>query len=227
MSSIDQKLDFIIAEISSLKEKTEAISSLVLKVGILEDKLAKCESTIITLSTEVKHLKDSVNSSDQEKRLNSLRIFNVPGSNSETGLTAKVYEEVLKPILAAAKAQGEIPTLPQVGNTVTEVFRAGKFSPGSNKPPPPIIVKFVNPVLRMAILKCKRSHTPAPPAGSKRIVIVEDLTHHTHRKFKELLADDRVQKVWTRSGVIWLVAKEGNQVKMVKSVYDSNDKILG
>ena len=57
-------------------------------------------------------------------------------------------------------------------------------------------------------------------------MIVEDLTPATHRKFKDLLVDDRIQKVWTRNGIIWLVTKEDGKVKMVKSVFDSNDKIL-
>ena len=225
--SVDKKLDLILGEIALLREKTDSIASLVAKVSSLEIKLAVSEATIVALSSEVKYLKDRDNARDQSDRQLSLRIFNVPGSNSETGLTSKVYEDVLKPLLSAAKSQGEIPTLPQVGTTIAECYRAGKFSPGSNKPPPPVIVKFLSANHRMGVLKCKRNHTPAPQAGCKRITIVEDLTPATHRKFKELLEDDRVQKVWTRNGTIWVVAKESNQAKLVKSVFNSNDKILG
>ena len=163
--SIDKKPDIILGEISLLREKTDLIASLVVNVNTLETKLAACETTIASLSTEVRYLKDRDNSRDQVDPQLSIRIFNVPGSNSETGLTAKVYEEVLKPILAAARSQGEIPTLPQVGTTITECYRAGKFSPGSNKPPPPVIVKFLLANHRMGVLKCKHNHTPPPPGG--------------------------------------------------------------
>jgi FtsZ-binding cell division protein ZapB len=136
--SVDKKLDRILGEISHLREKTDVIASLVLKVNNLEAKVATCEATINLLVSEVKALKNRDNDREQDARHLSLRIFNIPGSNSETGLSSKVYDEVLKPILAAAKSQGEIPTLPHMGTAVSEVFRAGKFSPGSNKPPPPL-----------------------------------------------------------------------------------------
>ena len=163
--SVDKKLDLILGEIALLREKTDTIASLVAKVSSLEIKLAVSEATIVALSSEVKYLKDRDNARDQSDRQLSLRIFNVPGSNSETGLTSKVYEDVLKPLLSAAKSQGEIPTLPQVGTTIAECYRAGKFSPGSNKPPPPGYrqVPLRQPPYGRAQVQAQ-SH-PCPPGG--------------------------------------------------------------
>lgn len=223
---MEQKIDFLIAEVARLRESSEVVASLVTKLGIMETKINEQQATITSLSTEVKKLKDQCNDMDQSTRLNAIRIFNIPGSNSETGLAAKVYE-VIKPILVAAKANGDIPSVPQVGNAFSEVFRAGKFSPGPNKPPPPIIVKFASFPLRLGVLRNKRSHTPPPELGNKKIIIAEDLTPATHRMFRELLGDDRVGKIWTTGGTIWYMKKDSDTVFRVKSVFDNINTFLG
>ncbi len=74
---------------------------------------------------------------------------------------------------------------------------------------------------------------PAPndaemAAGAKKYAMSEDLTTPTYRKYRSLLEDERVEKAWTRSGEVWVVRKGENQRPiLVKSVYDSNDQILG
>ncbi len=117
---------------------------------------ASQKSTIEALTADVRSLKDIVNHHEQQSRATSLRIFNFPGSCDETGLATKVYDRLLKPILAAAKAKGDLATLPQVGNTIEDIYRAGKFAAGANKPPPPIVVKLTSPTIRMALLRNKR-----------------------------------------------------------------------
>ncbi len=214
----DQKLDLIIGEVSK-------IALLVTKVTALEEKVKAQDHSISALQKEVLYLKNKDNDRDQLERSNSLRIFNFPGSGSETGLANKVYE-LLKPLLTAAKTAGQIPTLPQAPNALEDVFRAGKFAAGAGKPPPPIIVKFPNDALRMAVLKNKKRYLPPPEEGAKKIVITEDLTRPTHRKFKELLEDERTDKIWTFSGGIWVVPKATKVAVKVKSVYDSNDAIF-
>jgi len=224
--SSDQKLDFIINEMAKLRETTAEIATLVTRVTTLETKVTAQDAAIASLTAEVKYLKESFNDREQFFRMDTLRIFNVPGSNNETGLSAKVYDTLLKPILAAARANGDLPTLPQVGNTISEIFRAGRFAQGANKPPPPIIVKFCSSNIRMAILRNKRNNTPPPEVGNKRITIVEDLTPPNHKKMRDLLADERVEKVWTLSGSIWFSTKKDKKAIKVKSPYESNDSII-
>ena len=137
MSSTDEKLDRIIGEMQLLRAHTEEIARLVNRVSVLETTVKDQATSIFNLKCEIRILKDSNNARDQQERCNSLRLFNFPGSDSETGLLNNVYDKVIKPLLVAAKASNLIPSVPQVGNTLSAAFRIGRFSPGSNKPPPP------------------------------------------------------------------------------------------
>ena len=226
--SDSQKLDFLINSIEEVKLKQSNLELLVTRVTTLEATVSAQQKAISDLQSEVKHLKERDNEREQDLRSNALRLFNFPGSDSETNLSGRVYDKLLKPILAAAKSKGDIANLPQVGNTIVEIFRVGKFAAGANKPPPPIVIKFASSAVRVAILKNKRNNTPPPSDGAtKKMFLTEDLTKPTYKKMKELQADDRVDKIWSRNGSLWLVKKGPNmEPLMVKSIYDSNDSIL-
>ena len=200
---------------------------LVNRVNTLETTVAAQQATINSLTNDVKYLKDLVNSREQQSRDSTIRIFNFPGSDAETNLTNKVYDKLLKPILAAAKQKGDLATLPQVGTTIEDIYRAGKFAAGANKPPPPIVVKLTSTTIRLALLRNKRLNTPPPQEGGKRMTIAEDLTPPTYKKYRELLSDDRVEKGWTINGSIFIVKKSDKSVIRVRSAYDSIDQILG
>jgi len=225
--SDSQKLDFLINSMTEVQKNQASLVQLVSRVTALETRVTEQDKTIASLQAEIKTLKDRDNNREQQSRGNALRIYNFPGSGDEVNLAAKVYEKLLKPILAAAKAKGELPTLPQVGNTIEDVYRTGKFAAGQNKPPPPIVVKFSSPAVRLAVLRNKRNNTPPPGENQKKMSISEDLTPATHRKLKDLLADERVAKVWTLNGSLrYVTHSENSKPMMVKSVFDSNDKIL-
>jgi uncharacterized coiled-coil protein SlyX len=226
--SDSQKLDLILQSIAVLPKMQADLESMVARVTSLEAKVETQEKTIGYLRCEVRALQNRVNDHEQERRNLSLRLFHFPGSDSETGLAKKVYDKLLKPILKAAHAKGDLPTTPQVDNVIEEIYRAGRFAAGANKPPPPIIIKFVSPAVRKAILMHKRNNTPPPDSGSKRLILTEDLTPDTHKKLKQLMDDERVVKVWSRSGTLWYVPRGDNaKAKIVKSVFLSNDQILG
>jgi len=227
MASQDAKLDLILSEMASLKKSTAEIALLVTRVNTLETTVAAQQATINALNTDVKNLKDLVNFREQQHRSSTIRVFNFPGSDAETNLATKVYDRLFKPILAAAKQKGDLATLPQVGTTIENIYRAGKFAAGANKPPPPIVVKLSSTTIRMALLRNKRLNTPPPPEGGKRLVIAEDLTPATYKKYRELLSDDRVEKGWTIDGGIYIVKKSDKSVIRVRSAYDSIDEILG
>jgi uncharacterized coiled-coil protein SlyX len=241
-SSDSEKLDFLVAAVTETKasqatlEKKQAnLELLVTRVAALESTVADQKQTITSLQEEVRQLKIRDNHREQQSRGLSLRLFNFPGSNDETELANKVYDRLLKPILVAAKAKGDLPQVgpktkgdppPLVGSVIESAFRVGKFAAGSNKPPPPIIIRFCSSAVRMAVLLNKRVSTP-PSDGPKRMILTEDLTQPNHRKMKELMDDERIAKVWSRDGVIWYVEKGANMpAKSVKSVFDHNDTIL-
>ncbi len=228
----DCQLDMILSEISEVKQ-------LVNRVATLESKVAEQDATIqhlcdqvCSLTAEIKTLKEKVNTNDQLQKGNALRLFGFPGSNDETSLSTKIYDRVLKPILVAAKSKGDLSSVPQVNNVIETCFRVGKFSPGANKPPPPILIKFTSSAVRLALLKNKRTNMPSPTEGEKnngcrRFILAEDLTTPTYRKMQELQKDDRVSKAWSINGEIWyLPTGENQKSKKVKSVYDDIDTIL-
>ena len=237
--SADQKLDLVLQELAAVKVMQQNIEKVVNRVATLEATVAaqatvinNHEETIKTLVAEMKTIKEKTNAQDQQLKSNAVRLFNFPGSNDETGLPAKIYDRILKPILVAAKAKGDLATVPQLNNVIEEAFRAGRFAAGPNKPPPPVIIKFTSPAVRLAILKNKRTNTPSPSEaekalGLKRFALAEDLTTPTYRKLQELQKEERVSKAWTMGGEIWFVTTgENSQPRKVKSVYDPINVIL-
>lgn len=218
-----QKLDFLVSTVTEMKASLDIAVKRVAALEVSVDTLSK---TVATLREEVTTLKIRDNRREQQARGLSLRLFNFPGSDSETDLKSKIYEKLLKPILAAAKSKGDLPTLPQVNTTIDQCYRIGRFAAGANKPPPPIIVIFSSAAVRMAVLRNKRGNIPSTDYH-KRMVLSEDLTPPTHRKLKEMIADERVAKVWTRDGTIWYVQRGDNMpAKIVKNVFDSLESIL-
>jgi len=188
---------------------------------------------IADLQKEVKSLKEAGNSRDQASRSAVIRVFNIPVFEDESKdnnklLASKVYDRVLKPVLAAAKAKGDIAVLPQVATVIEDCFRtraAGGIAP--------IIVKLTSAKIKTAIMRNKRDNIPVPnraeaAAGSLTPFVVEDLTPATHQKMVEMKLDKRVAKIWTVDGQIrYTLANAPDRVLKVKSVFDTVSKILG
>jgi hypothetical protein len=93
---------------------------------------------------------------------------------------------LLKPILAAAKAKGNISSVPHCSNLVEEFYRASR--PTKSGKPVHIFVKILNSRnLRLDILRNKRNNTPFLLDGKRsEFTIVEDLTRPTYRRLKLL-----------------------------------------
>ena len=209
--SNSQKLDFLESAVADEQKSQAKLKQLVTLVQILETKVAEQDCIIAYLQGKVRFLKERDNFREQQTRSNTLRLFNFPGSNDETNLTGKVYEELLKPILAAAKAQGDITTLPQVNNTLDAAPTSLHRQSFSNSPLQPSDSPS-------STLEAQHS---SPLDNSKRMVLTEDLTQPTHHNMRDLLDDNRVAKVWSLNGSLWHC-----HPMHVKSIYDSKDKIL-
>jgi hypothetical protein len=228
----DQKLDIIISSMAALLKGQEAINTLLKRVDVLEKTVTDQKTVIESLRKEVRLLKDSDNNRELQQRSSAVRIFNFPVSEGETNLASKIHERIIKPILSAAKAGGELPSVPGYNNTIESAFRVGKPSSDPKKPPPPILVRFKTSELRLAVLRFKKDNMPKPSeaekaAGSRRFVIVEDLSPASYKKLRELSEDSRVGKVWTVGGQIRFVLSEGDKsVRFVKSVFDSVEHII-
>jgi uncharacterized coiled-coil protein SlyX len=237
-ATMEEKIDLILFYLADISKKQGIIVKLEEKITVLESKTASQEATISSLCKEVRMLKESNNDRDQASRGLTLRLFGLPLTKDEqdgTKTTSSVaYDRILKPVLSAAKTKGIITSIPQLPTLVSECYRARRSGSGppESASAPPIIIKFINPLHRLALLRCKKDNTPSPSdseraAGFKRFVMVEDLTPANHTMLKDLQNDDRVSKVWSVDGRIRFVLSGDDQsVKKVKSVFDSPESAI-
>jgi hypothetical protein len=207
------------------------------KVSVLENKVSTLESTVVKLESDVLALKDAANFREQQFKLCTVRIHGLPVTDEELAATdggktlaTKVYDRILKPILNAAKAKGDIPSVPHCGNAIEECYRAGR--PSKTGKPVPIVVKVANKHLRLAIFKNKRTNTPQPLDNEKsehvkRFLVVEDLTGPSFRLLKQLQDNASVSRAWTVEGNIRFTLKDNpDRIVKVKSVFMPIEAIL-
>ena len=150
-----------------------------------------------------------------------------------------MYDTIVKPVLAAARANKQLEALPSLANAVTEFYcvrvgapeQAIAGQPVEPQLPPPLIIKFASAHVRMAFLKNKKTSLPPPTAaeraaGITKYVAVEDLTAPTYKKLREMLDSDKVDKVWAADGRLRFTVPGNKNIRKVKSVYSSIDDIL-
>jgi hypothetical protein len=225
------------AQSTALEETRAMLSDSLGRVKKLEENVATLQSTVLAQDRKIRLLKDRANAAAQLTKANSIRLVGYPASDKETkttdggkSFTARIYDKILKPVLAVAKAKGDIPSVPSLANTVESVYRAGRVSPGARLPP--IVIVFNNKAARLAILRNKRNNIPAPTddersSGAKKYIIAEDLTGPSFRMLCLLQADERISKVWSADGQIrYVLRSDPNVVKKVSSVYLSVDQIV-
>jgi hypothetical protein len=234
-AKINEILSILRDQSKALEETRALLSDSLGRVSKLEEQVTALQTTVSSQDREIRLLKDKANAADQLTKANNIRLIGYPATDEETKSTdggksfaARVYEKILKPVLAVAKAKGDITSVPTLANTVEAVYRAGKIS-GSHTPP--IVVIFNNRAARLAVLRNKRNNIPMPTdeektAGAKRYIIAEDLTGPSFRMLRLLQADDRVSKVWSAEGQIRYVLKSDSTIKKVTSVYLSVDQII-
>ena len=196
------------------------------KVSVLETKVTTLELTVDALSADVLSLKEQLNTRNQEGKLNNARLFGIPYTDEETKSTdggeafkKLIYDRFVKPCLNAARANGDIPTVPHAANT-----------PGSR--PCLLLLSFANHDLRNAVFRNKKACFPTPSDaektnGVKRYVMVEDLTSPTYSLLKELQDHSGVAKAWTIEGRIRFArADKPNEIVKVKSVFTHIEKLI-
>ena len=238
-----QQLELII---TMLKEQAAAINDTKAllaasqaKVSALETKVSTLEFTVDALSADVVSLKEQLNLKNQEGKLNNARLFGIPLSDEETQATdggeafkKLIYDRYLKPCLNAARANGDIPTVPHASNVIAKMYRLGKPSKPSESRPPPLLISFVNHDLRNAVFHHKKTCFPTPSDaektnGVKRYVMVEDLTSATYKLLKELQDHTGVAKAWSIEGRIRFTrVDKPNEIVKVKSIFAHVEKIF-
>ena len=241
LQSLEAKLDMLL-------KKMDDFSALQAKVVRLETIVNDLSENVTSLNKEVLSLKEQANVREQQARGNSIRIFGLAVSEEEAEdpsgkvLSKRVYDLLIKPVLAAAKANKEIDVLPQQSNAISDVyrFRVGKVKaaipglpglPQDLPAPAPIIVKFSSLHIRLAFLRNKRASLPAVSEtdkffGVKYYFATEDLTGPTYKKMREMMDSSLVEKVWAYDGRLRFTVPGDKLVKRVKSVFSSVEDII-
>ena len=171
MVRLEAKMDMMLRRMDEFTAMQEKMVMLETTVGALNE-------TVATLYREVAELKDKSNARDQQARGLSLRLYGLDlgeeeDNSAESGraLLKRVYDHIVKPVLASAKANKQLEALPNLGNAVTEAYRIRGGAtkqpsiPGQPvKPqlPPPLIIKFASAHVRMTFLKNKKASLPPP-----------------------------------------------------------------
>jgi hypothetical protein len=235
-AKIDELMSLVRGQSKALEETKAMLADSLGRVAKLEEQTSSLQSRVESQDKEILQLKDSVNYLHQQSKASSVRLLGFPVSDDEKMstdggklLSTRVYEKILKPVLAIAKAKGDLSSVPTMPNTVYNIYRAGKL----NSPkPPPIVITFSNTQTRLAVLRHKRNNIPSPSddekrSGTKSYSLVEDLTSPTFRMLKLLQADERVSKVWSADGQLKFTLRgESNTVHRVKSVFLPIEKII-
>jgi hypothetical protein len=200
-------------------------------------RVTNCETNVQLLNRQVYDLQNIVNLREQEARGLSIRINGFPFTDEEKTsdskfLMKKVYDRILLPMLNYAKSRNEIDKVPTINSTIVSCYRVGPVAARTNTAsPPPILLKFANAAVRLAVLKNKRQHTPAPTAEEKSLgithfTVMEDLTPQCYKLLRELQKNEDIAKAWTAEGKIRFLLRGGTYVHKVKSVFDPANVII-
>ena len=180
MERLEGKMDMLLRRMDELAGLQE-------KVTMLETAVVVLNETVASLSKEVAELKDKSNARDQQARGHSLRLYGLglgeeEDNSAESGraLLKRVYDTIVKPVLAAARANKQLEALPSLANAVSEVYRVRVGAPKQAIPgqpvepqlPPPLIIKFASAHVRMAFLKNKKTSLPPPTATERAAGII-------------------------------------------------------
>jgi len=153
--------------------------------------------------------------------------------NNFSGLSARIFDRVIRPALVAASAAGEIGSVPSAASVVEACFRTvAPSEPPPNAPPMAVICRLSSRFYKSTVMKHRRAalvqsdHEKA--ARLPRLVVVEDLTPPALGLLKALKADGRVEKAWSVNGQVHytLAGQPAAGVRRVRNVFDSPDSFL-
>ncbi len=250
--SRDDKIDLILNKVMKLDNMETQIETINTKLSALTTTVTTIQATVETHTSdiaelrsqldeqkaEIRTLKTSHHRREMRLRANTVRLFNFPycvGESLENfkSLSAKVYDRVIKPTLVAAKAAGDLGSVPQQQTAIESCFRIYRQSGDdiTRLPPPPVVIRLTSHNIKVAVMKNRRC-VPPPSDGEKKdglrnFTLVEDLTPEAFSLLRALQQDDRTHKVWSVNGIIHFTKPGGSGYSRVKNVFDSVDSILG
>ena len=234
----EAKLDLILKQLevlgpiqASLEGLRSTICDVREEVKNLSFDVANHDDRIAALERDMREQKDMANFQQQQLRSLTLRLMNLPVSADESidnnsGLKARVYDTILKPILTAAKAAKDLPSVPQMSTILEACFRPFNATSTQSSGPPHVIIKVSSKLFKVALMK-NRKHLPKPSSSTdKALFLVEDLTLATHKMMVAVSKAKQTEKTWTVDGNIKFTLTGNPTVHTVKSVFDPLGKVL-
>ena len=137
LESLDAKLNTLLKKMDEFSAVRAEVEEMRVAVGTLME-------TVASQGREITILKEQANNRDQQLRSSSVRLYGfghaAEDDDDPKTLAKRVYDSVVKPVLVAAKAGKMIDVLPQLPNTISEVYRirySTSQDPIPGQPPPP------------------------------------------------------------------------------------------
>jgi hypothetical protein len=234
-NSNPDKLDEILAKLSSLDTISLKLAKLETMFTAVQEENAKMKATIETQQATILDLKTSLNNLEQHGRSYSVRVNNFPldgvDERDPPAIINKVFNSIFLPILKGAVSKQAISAVP----TCYETIEMAHTLPGRGDKPKPLIVRFFNRNVKTLIFRHRKefapkAELPGSVSGAARVKYAypfhDDLTRDTYAKMKALQADPRVHACWSTGGYLRYKLSESGDVRRVLSVYSSNDDIL-
>ena len=172
---------------------------------------------------------DQINACEQALRASSLRILGLPVTKTTppAEIITIVHENILLPILEAAKEKGEIDSYPSKRFLIDSAFAI----PSKNATSCPVIVKLASSVTRALVFQFKKDVLPSttdPTTGRtrNRFGVYEDLTAANFAQFRAFSDDERTTAIWTYNGQLKFRVKGKETIFKVKSLQDTVDTLI-
>jgi hypothetical protein len=227
------------SKLEGLEKKLDALENLPAGLSKLEKLLEKVNKENADLikameykDEQVNALQRQLNALEQHNRSWSIRVngLNIPSEVESNNKAVKkiVYDSLLLPIFRGAVANGDLPSIPPIENTM----EMAHILPAKGDAKKPVIVRFFEREIRDIIFRNKKefaprgkpSHTGQP--GRYLFPFFEDLTKINFSKMRAIAAHEGVAACWSSRGNIKYKLKDSESVKSVRNVFDPIEKIL-
>jgi regulator of replication initiation timing len=215
---------------SKLDTMERAIHELRVENSAVREELAAARITITQKDETIRQLTENVNRIDQASRVNTLRIFGLPITNSTptASIPNIVFKEIIAPVLTHAIEAGDLPATPPL---LPHLVIDTAFSlPAKNNSACPVLVKLASSHIRQLIFRHKKSALPTiqdltTKKTRSKFAIFEDLTSANHAQFRALSSDPRVKSIWSFNGQIRLKSHSSDTILKVRSLSDTFDTL--
>lgn len=234
IAGLNTKMEGMEKSLDSLKDVSTKVDNLETLLKQANEKNASLITALEDKEKKLNALSLKLNALEQHHRSWSVRVNGVQLSSAEEvsirAVKNRVFNEVLKPILAGAVECGDLHEVPCMDNVIEHAH----VLPAREGQVKPIICRFTIREYRSLVFKHKKTYAPREAAdppnrarpGRYRFPFFEDLTKMTFTKMRAIATHPRVEACWSSGGQLRFKLKEGGVVHRVHNVLDTADDIV-